>query len=123
MIELFRAKFDSYVEDITTEVELLHDTGRLFIGARQNVRVFSTDQHSNRPDLAFDAGEEHCSSAENDHEPVSGQPLLLHDDGHEHQDDAALQTERMADCITDCFEEFCFVDKSFDLNKFASLSQ
>ena len=36
-VALFHAKFDHYVRDIETEVELLHETGRLFFGSPQRL--------------------------------------------------------------------------------------
>ena len=43
-VALFLAKFDHYVRDIETEVELLHETGRLFFGDSQRLCDRPIDQ-------------------------------------------------------------------------------
>ena len=124
MIDLFNAKFDSYVQDITTEVELLNDMGRLFNDGRQRVPASTPAQQQELHVLSVQDDEEPGSFGGNQPELASDQPLLFLDEDEEDiQDGLPLQTERMAQCVTDCFEEYCFVDNSFDLNKFALLSQ
>ena len=49
------------------------------------------------------------------------QPIIAEDDAP--PEPMNLQSQRMVETISDCFEEYCFGTGSFDLNKFIALSQ
>ena len=49
------------------------------------------------------------------------QPIIAEDDAP--PEPMNLQSQRMVETISDCFEEYCFGTGSFDLNKFVALSQ
>ena len=122
----FDAKFEDYYKDILTEVELLSDVGRLFFEGRQFVRRdTSRDQQQEGPLGLQGESQEACLQfVENETEEVFGQQFVFAgDDDDMEENDTFMENDRMVDCICECFEDFCFVDKTFDLNKFSQLSQ
>ena len=104
----------------------MSDVGRLFFEGRQFVRRdTSRDQQQEGPLGLQGESQEACLQfVENETEEVFGQQFVFAgDDDDMEENDTFMENDRMVDCICECFEDFCFVDKTFDLNKFSQLSQ
>ena len=123
IVALFDAKFKDYFQDILTEVELMSEMGRLFLEGRQTVgrKSTSSKQGQQLDDLPSETVDDGPPFVETEPEFESGSQPVIDMDGN--ADDMCLQAERMVECISDCFEDYCFLDNTFDLNRFASLSQ
>ena len=104
-----------------TEVELLSDLGRLFHDGRRRVGISSCfDVQGGLPDDLVEPADD---GQEISREPPPVVDLEdLPDSGRDTADDSSLDCERLVDCVSQCFEEFCFSGNSFDINKFVSLS-
>ena len=115
MQELIRSRFETYVGDIITEVDLLNDQGKLFpqpSEVLQQLPGLVPDPHTQEV-------EEECLRASlSSHEMNELDDLS--DDGAESE--VPFQEERLAQCISDCFEQFCFDSTSFDIKRLASLA-
>ena len=110
----FDAKFEDYFQDIMTEVELLSETGRLFLEGRQSMqRDLSCGQlHEETFDLPGESEEGRLPFIENEAEELSGHPLVFdEDDGDIQENDTCLQAERMVECISECFEDCCLLTR------------
>lgn len=116
------AIFERHVGDINSEVDVLFEEGSLF-------------KVSRRETLALPVlGARHGPERQRPHIPRNPQD----EDGFSRSVDPNAQFDsagdslnevsssfsaRLANCITDCFEEFCFDNSTFDIDNFLLLSQ
>ena len=119
MICWFHQKFDTYVRDIFTELECLSDMGKLFPLDHETVpRLPINDVPRCQPTVTSTVGQEQFVICESIGDDISD-ATFQNDDV---ELDSTLQNDRLAHCISECFEEFCFDGTTFDLKRFASLS-
>ena len=108
--------FPRYVQDITTEIEILNDSGKLFKSSlvqTENEPMLDMPESPLHP--CFRPWEQLDSSDDSDS-----------DDGDLDDadcDEGDICFKRLLECLTECFDKFCFVHGTFDPTKFTSLWQ
>ena len=110
-------RFPQYVQDITTENEMMHDAGKMF----QRVVVETVpDPRLDLPESPVQPGfrplEQFNESYESDSEDGG-------DFDPEDCEEDDFSFKRLVDCLTECFDRFCFLHGSFDSSTFISLAQ
>ena len=102
----FHANYNKYERDVVTEVELLSDLGRLFHDGRRRVGLACFDIQGGLPDDPVEPVD--------DGQEISREPPPVvdledpPDSGGDTVDDSSLETDRLVDCVSQCFDEFCF---------------
>ena len=117
MQELIRSRFETYVGDIITEVDLLNDLGNSFPQPSEVLHQLPGVV----PDPHTQEMEEECPPVSLSSSHEMNEPDDLAHEGAESE--LPFQEERLAQCISDCFEQFCFDSTSFDIKRFASLAE
>ena len=117
---VFQSKFEAFVRDIFTEVELLHESGKLFLRPRDSHRQADAVPRSLQQPPS-QCAEQQRPFNEQTTFPEQNDPFDNEDE--EGDDNESPQFVRLAQCISDCFLEFCFGDRTFDTKLFASLSE
>ena len=111
-------RFEHYVGDITTEMELMNDCANLFKESPSADTVNETG--TELPDSPLQPRPCPCELLDEMNESDS-------DDGGDPDDnqidDERLSFKRLVECLTDCFDKFCFVHGTFDSSTFISLWQ
>ena len=106
-----------YLDDITTEMELLNDAGKMF---KESVVETVFDPRLDLPDTLvhpLTCPLEQLDEA-NDSDSDDGGAL---DQTDCDEDDNSFK--RLVECLTDCFDKFCFVHGTFDSSTFIRLTQ
>ena len=114
--------FEKLARDINTEIDLLFDSGGLFKAPRRE----SLDPHSRSSQDGPERGRPQVpgNPQTEDDSPDSLDLNSLLDSADDSIDEVSSTfSARLASCVTECFEEFCFVDDRFDINHFLSLSR
>ena len=119
MVDRYRINIQRYVDDIQTEIDFLHEVGRLFPEHLQppihNTETASQNQETARPIQ--------------DSAPHFGNPITLEDQQHiPPNDDEWRRNEDgvptfSAEDICDCFSRLCFDSRYFDPTPFCFLSR
>ena len=121
MRRVFSEKFDLYVNDIITEVDLLNDMGKLFTSPQETIQQLPTLSEPSQMLPSLQDLEQEFLFSQDPSSFVQNEGGDL-DDGF-NEDESSINIERLAKCISDCFEEFCFGNKTFDIKRFASLAK
>ena len=105
-----------FVQDVYTEVEYLNDLGKLFLHVPSRIQKLPSlhsqlQQHHTTPNVAQEVFEEEAFEHDVDDQ-------VFPDDDRVEEESSVAQ-ERLAQCISDCFAEFCFVNKTMDLERFS----
>ena len=114
--------FERWARDINTEIDVIFDSGGLFKAPRSEAR----DHHSHSSRDGAERGSWQLPANPRAQDDSGGSLDLnsLLDSADDSPDEASSTfSARLANCVTECFEEFCFVNGSFDINHFLSLSQ
>ena len=109
--------FPQYVQDITTEMEMMNDAGKLFKKADGEMVIDPRLDSSETPQQpCFRPLEQFDDSDDSDT-----------DDGgdldHADCDEEDFCFKRLLQSLTDCFDKFCFLHGKFDSSKFIFLTQ
>ena len=120
MLAGFHANYTKYERDIVTEVELLSDLGRLFHVFRRKEGASSSFDMQRGPPSDQMGHEDDGHDFHSDLPPVMDLEEQPDSDGGALNDNSQ-EMERLVDCVSQCFEDYCFMANSFDIMKFASL--
>ena len=117
-----RNRFSRYVEDVSSDVDLLNDQGKLFKRARrdppsQNGPHMEAQEQPiiaprRRLEPSFCSTQWGCGAVEED----------LNEDCLPDCEESDI-FHRTLECLTECFDKFCFLNGKFNHSSFQSLSQ
>ena len=116
------AGFERWAGDIKSEVDALFEAGGLFKAPRHQTIYLPAPGAQYCPELLRLP----LPGLQQSEDGVSGIPDMnesFDSTGESLDEVSSTFGARLANCITDCFEEFCFVNNTFDIDNFLSLSQ
>ena len=118
---IFRDKYYFFSQDIFTEVDFLNDPGKLFPPIPDPIqRLPGLDALFHQPHFTLNTEPELLSEGDVFEQNAEDQIFPCGDPVGE---ESSIALERLAECISNCFDEFCFENKTMDLEQFASLVQ
>ena len=120
-LDFFNSRYDHFVRDIESEIDLLDEVGSLF---RESSRTGVMPESGHR-------GLHRFRPTTDSHQGLLPAFPTEFDEGGEEPDEfyenspeqTSLSDERTVRCISDCFDEFCFLDKTISCERFVSLSR
>ena len=105
-VSIFHAMFKNYVKDIETEIELLYEMGRLFVGREQMDQDHSSVQIQEQLEFAAETDKRNPPDEQSRQISDNNPPAFL--DTDEQPENLSVQSQRMVDSIRECFEVlFC----------------
>ena len=117
-----RSNYSRYVEDISSDVDLLNDQGKLFKRARKSPPSMTGPQigsHEHPIIAPCRRLEPSCFTSRCGCDAVEED---LNQDGQAECEESDV-FHRTVECVTECFDRFCFLNGNFDHSSFQSLSQ
>ena len=132
MVEAFFERKDHFVADIVSEIEMLHELGKLFI-ARVAVHPQRSESRGGRWPLAT-RGDGDVTIGAQTTDPLDGSVRTMDEaefpedddddtDCGEGPDNADDLFERTAETLSYCFVEFCWANRRFDPTAFGEFTK